>query len=140
MKNWIRKIGLVLIMVLVTGFLAACSAGSTIETTLTINDDLSGTRKMDLVINQSVFAEYFTGTIEELNVAITENCPAELTWSYDDSTGAQIYSFTLDFASLEDYESKVDNLIGENLDVDILISKSDSVWSTGVCVEENFTS
>lgn len=140
MKNWLRKIGLVLIMVLVTGLLAGCSAGSTVETTLTINEDLSGTREMQLVIDQSVFDKYFTGTIEDLSAAIKENCPADLTWSYDDSTGVKIYTFTLTFTSPQDYKTKVDNIIGEESDVEIVMSKSDSVWASGVMTKESFTS
>jgi len=140
MKNWIRKIGLVLMMLLVTGLLTACSAGSSVDTTLTINDDLSGTRAMNLVIDQSVFDEYFTGTIEDLNAAITEGCPAELTWVYDDSTGVKNYTFTLTFSSPEDYKTKVDTIIGEESDVEIIMSKSDSVWANGVLVDESFSS
>lgn len=140
MKNWFRKIGLILIMVLVTGLLTGCSAGSTVDTTLSVNEDLSGSRVMELVISQSVFDEYFTGTIEDLNAAITESCPADMKWVYDDSTGSKIYTFTIDFTSPEDYKAKVDNIIGEGSDVEIIISKSDSVWASGVMISENFSS
>ena len=92
MKKSVRKIGLMLMTILVAAFLAACSAGSTVDTTLTINNDLSGSRVMELVIDQSVFDENFTGTIEELNETITETCPADLAWVYDDSTGIKTYT------------------------------------------------
>ena len=59
MKKSVRKIGLMLMTILVAAFLAACSAGSTVDTTLTINNDLSGSRVMELVIDQSVFDENF---------------------------------------------------------------------------------
>ncbi len=140
MKNWFHKFGVILIMILVTGLLSGCSAGSTVETTLTINEDLSGTRVMELVIDQSVFDEYFNGTIEDLNAAATEGCPADLTWVHDDSTGINIYTVTLSFTSPQDYKEKVDRIIGEGSDVQIVMSKSDSVWASGVMVDESFSS
>lgn len=140
MKNWFRKISLILMLVLVTGLFTGCSAGSTVATTLTINEDLSGTRVMDLVIDESVFKEYFSGTIEDLNAAITEGCPSDLTWAYDDSTGVKKYTFTLNFTSPQDYKTKVDTLIGEGSDVALTITKSDSVWASGVMVDESFSS
>lgn len=140
MKKSIRKIGLILMTILVAAFLAACSAGSTVETTLTINDDLSGTRVMELVIDDEVFDENFTGTIEELSETITETCPAELAWVYDDSTGERIYTFTLEFSSVADYKTKVDTIIGEGSDVEITIAEVDSVWASGIKIKESFSS
>lgn len=140
MKKSVRKIGLMLMTILVAAFLAACSAGSTVDTTLTINNDLSGSRVMELVIDQSVFDENFTGTIEELNETITETCPADLAWVYDDSTGIKTYTFTLEFTSPTDYKTKVDAIIGEGSDAQITISKVESVWASGIYVEESFSS
>lgn len=140
MKKWFSKIKLILAMTLMVGLLTACNAGSTVETKLTINNDLSGSRVMELVINESVFSEYFTGTIEQLNAALTETCPAQLTWAYDDSTGSKIYRFTLNFSNPQDYKTKVDALIGEGSDVEIEITQADSVWASGVLVNESFSS
>ena len=140
MKKLFRKISLILMIVLATGLFTGCSAGSTVETTLNVNDDLSGSRVMELVIDQSVFNEYFSGTIEDLNAAITEGCPAELTWVYDDSTGVKKYIFTLAFSSPSDYKTKVDSIIGEGSDVTIEMTKAESVWASGVMVNESFSS
>lgn len=140
MKKWFSKIKLILAMTLMVGLLTGCNAGSTVETKLTINNDLSGSRVMELVINESVYNEYFTGTTEDLNAALTETCPTQLTWSYDDSTGSKIYAFTLNFTSPEDYKTKVDAIIGNESDVSIEITQSDSVWASGVLVNEGFSS
>lgn len=140
MKKWFSKIKLILAMTMMVGLLTGCNAGSTIETKLTINNDLSGSRVMELVINQSVYDEYFTGTTEELNAALAETCPAQLVWAYDDSTGTKVYKFTLDFTSPEDYKAKVDALLGEGSDVSIEITQADSVWASGVLVNEGFSS
>lgn len=125
---------------MLVGLLTGCSAGSTVETKLTINNDLSGSRVMELVINQSVFNEYFSGSIESLNAAITESCPSQLNWTYDASTGSKIYKFTLDFSSPEDYQNKVNALLGEGSEETVEITQADSVWANGVIVKESFSS
>ncbi len=140
MKKWFSKIKFIVVMTMLVGLLTGCNAGSTVETTLTINNDLSGSRVMELVINQSVFDENFSGTIEQLNEAITGACPSQLNWAYDDSTGSKIYKFTLDFSSPDDYKTKVDALLGEGSDVKIDITQAESVWASGVKVEESFSS
>lgn len=139
MSKIFRKICLALMMVMITGLLTGCSAGSTVDTILNINDDLSGSRVMTLVVDQSVYDEYFTGTVEQLNTVIAEKCPQELTWAYDDSTGVMIYTFTLNFTSPADYKTKVDAIIGEGSNVELTISKADSVWASGVYVKEQFS-
>ena len=140
MKKWFNKIKLMLILSMMIGLLTGCSAGSTVETKLTINKDLSGSRVMELVINQSVYNEYFSGTIEQLNAAITESCPSQLSWGYDESTGSKVYKFTLDFSNIEDYKTKVDSIIGDESDVTINVTQADSVWASGIYVKESFTS
>ena len=139
MNKILRKICLALMMVMVTGLLTGCSAGSTVDTVLKINEDLSGSRTMTLVVDQSVYDEYFTGTVEQLNTVITAKCPTELTWNYDDSTGVMIYTFALNFTSPADYKTKVDSIIGEGSNVELTITQADSVWASGVYVDENFT-
>lgn len=138
--KWIRKFKIVLLTMFVMSFLAGCSAGSTIETALNVNDDLSGSRVMDVVIADDVASEHFHATMEELSTLITERCPAELGWNYDESTGSKIYTFTLDFTSPEDYETKVRSVTGLESEELLTIKKADSVWASGVYVDENFSS
>lgn len=139
MSKILRKIAMVLMLVMLTGLLTGCSAGSTVDTVLTINKDLSGSRVMTLVVDQSVYDEYFTGTVEQLNALIKEKCPKQLKWSYDDSTGVMIYTFILDFASVSDYKNKVNAIIGEGSDTQLVITKAESVWASGIYVKEDFT-
>lgn len=138
--KWIRKFKIVLLTMFVMSFLAGCSAGSTIETALNVNEDLSGSRVMDVVIADDVASEHFHATMEELSALIGERCPAELGWSYDESTGSKIYTFTLDFTSPEDYTTKVCNVTGLESEDLLTIKKADSVWASGVYVDESFSS
>ena len=138
MKKFRRYVSLFVMALLSCLLLTGCSAGSTINTTLTINNDLSGTRVMEVAIDDSVFSESFTGTMQDLNAVIESNCPAELTYTYSEDTGIKTYRFELGFSSVEDYQSKVNTLLGEGYTVSV--QKSDSIWATGVYVNEDFTS
>ncbi len=149
MKKRIHKIaGVFVLMVLVLATLTGCDDASTIETSIIINKDLSGVRKMDVVIDDTVLAENFSGTIEDITAVVEENCPSELTWTYDNSTGANVYHVELAFLSPEDYENKVDAILDPNDEYEdnaeepkwVVMSSSDSVWVNGIYLDENFSS
>ena len=116
--------------------LAGCNAGSTVDTTLTIEKDLSGVRQMTVVIDDSVFNQYFNGTIEDINALMDTSCPQELTWSYSEAGGTKKYVFELVFSSLDDYKEKVTAILGH--EPEITISTPDSVWANGISVTEGF--
>lgn len=138
-KSTIKKLVLLILSVLMLGSFTGCSAGSTLETTITINKDLSGVRTMDVIIDDSVFSEYFNGTVEDLSALIESKCPAELTWSYSDSAGSKTYSFELAFSSVADYESKAQTLTGNTGDI-LVLNAPENVWATGFYLEEDFSS
>ncbi len=149
MKKRIHKIaGVFVLMVLVLATLTGCDDASTIETSIIINKDLSGVRKMDVVIDDTVLAENFSGTIEDITAVVEENCPSELTWTYDNSTGANVYHLELAFLSPEDYENKVDAILDPEDEYEdnaeepkwVVMSSSDSVWVNGIYLDENFSS
>lgn len=116
--------------------LAGCNAGSTVDTTLVLEKDLSGVRQMTIVIDNSVFNQYFNGTIEDINTLMDTSCPQELTWSYSEAGGTKQYVFELAFSSLDDYKEKVAAILG--YEPEITISTPDSVWANGISVTENF--
>ena len=117
---------------------AGCSAGSTIDTKLQVNKDLSGQRLMSISIDNDVFEEYFNGTFADLNNYISANCPEQLQWSYSEETGYSQYVFVLAFQNIEEYEKKVAALMGEEKTIEI--SVPDSIWASGIYVDEDFSS
>lgn len=118
--------------------LAGCGAGSSVDTTLILNSDLSGVRQMTVTIDQKVFEQNFNGTVENINALLETQCPPELTWSYSDADGNMRYCVSLEFSSLDDYRAKVAAILGS--DPQINISVPDSIWASGISVEESFTS
>lgn len=131
------RIMMVLCMLLSFTFLAGCSAGSTIDTTLNINKDMSGTRVMTIKINNSVFGEYFKGSADDLKAVVDSSCPSAMTYEYSEADGNPTYTFTISFTSKDDYLNKVGSLV-EGATVDIQVP--DTVWANGFAVNESFTS
>lgn len=138
MKNVFKKIALLILSVLCILGLSACSAGSTIETELTINQDLSGKRVMEVAINADAFRDNFHGDINTLNQIVESNCPKELTWKYQNLDGVDSYHVELDFSSPEDYKQKVERLLGKETTLEL--SAPATIWANGFRIEEGFTS
>lgn len=145
-----RKIGyrlgifllLISSMILVTG---CTTPASKINTELTINEDLSGVRKMKVSVNRSLMEEHFEGTIEDINAIITENCPEELTWTYEDSGATYEYIVELSFESVEDYNQKVHKILtGEQMETGdepwIEMESQSTLLRESFYLEEDFTS
>ena len=134
----LRNLLAALILMLAALAMSGCKAGSSIDTTLAVNKDLSGSRVMKIAIDDSVFQENFTGTIEDLQELVKTACPADLSWSYDDSEEIKTFTFVLNFTGLDDYQTKVSNLLGG--EHEITMEAPDSIWVNGVSIREDFTS
>lgn len=136
-----KKIRLLLVAALLSfAFLmTGCSDGSTLETTMNLDKSCAGNRTMDLVVNDSVFQENFTGSYEDLDALIDATCPDSLTWGKTESEdGVKKYTFVLNFSSPEDYKAKVEALIGEERELTMEVAES--IWSNGFILNERFGS
>lgn len=138
MKRLRYYLSVLLIAITVCMSLTACSAGSMIETTLKINEDLSGVRVMDVYIDESVFSESFKGTLDDLNNVIVANCPSAITYSVAEKDGTNVYTFELAFTSLDDYKAKVMAVTGQEPTIDIKLA--DTIWANGFYASESFDS
>lgn len=127
-----------MILMLAALTMSGCKAGSSIDTTLTVNQDMSGSRVMKIAIDDSVVQENFSGTMEQLQELVKTTCPADLSWSYDDSEGVKTFTFVMNFTGIDDYKTKVSNLLGGERQ--ITMEAPDSIWVNGVNIQEDFTS
>ncbi len=139
-QGMLRKIGIFIVILVAAASLSGCTVGSTIDTVLTINPDLSGSRVMTLTVDQNIYNQYFAGSVESLNSLLEKKCPKELSWSYDRSSGKMVYTFALDFISVADYKAKADAILGSGSDTVIEMTYADSIWADGLELRENFTS
>lgn len=137
-KMWLVSLLVVLFVFALTG----CSAGSTIDTTLYLNADMSGSRVMQVTLINDVFSQYFNGSVDDLSNLVAASCPGSMSYTYEYLEDAyHVYTFRLDFSSVQDYKTKVAAIMGvtpEELNVEIAMP--DSVWATGVRIEESFSS
>lgn len=134
----IKRLILVMLMLFSFVSLTGCGNGATVNTTLTVNADYSGVRTMQMVFAQTTFDQYFTGTIDDLNNTITGSIPDGMTYDYSESNGNYYYQFYINFSSVEDYNAKVQAIIGEDNVAEI--NCPDSVWVSGIYVNETYTS
>ena len=138
MKNCFKKMLLACLLTVSAWLISGCSSGSTVDTNLVINQDLSGARVMDVRIDGSAFSSYFKGDINQLNEAVSAACPPELSWEYANEDGTNMYHVRLDFSSPEDYKKKVESILGSETTLEL--SAPDTVWANGFRVDEGFTS
>ncbi|MGN0342550.1 MAG: zinc-ribbon domain-containing protein [Roseburia sp.] len=138
MKKLAKKLSILLILVLAATMFTACSAGSTVNTVLTLNADGSGQRVMTIAISDSVFNDYFNGTTDDINGVAEELCPDGMTWAYSENDGVKTYTATIEFTSIDDYQQKVENILGYETEIEY--SSSDTVWANGVYLQESFSS
>lgn len=134
----IKKVAYLILIILSMGILIGCSDRSNIQTTLTLNKDMSGSRQMDISFKQATLDEDFKGTNEQIKALVDGNIPKYLEYTFEKKEDQYIYHFTLNFNSPEDYVSKVEYIL-EN-DVEIDMKSSDSFWVSGFQVKENFNS
>lgn len=133
----IRRLAVLLISAMLSMLLTGCAAGATLNTALVLNDDLSGQRIMDVVLDDSSFSEYFSGSYDDLANVIAAGCPDGMAYTYSEDTGAKVYRFTIDFASPQDYQQKTSAILGRDTAVDI--SAPNSVWASGFRAREDFS-
>ena len=118
--------------------LTACGNGADILTDVTLEDDFSGSRVMEVSISKEAFEEYFDGSFEDIKNLISDTCPKELTYEISESESSLICVFSLEFDSVDTYKKKVENILGEEREISVL--KGDTFLSQGISYEENFTS
>lgn len=143
MKKVLQKTMLVLaaVMVCATGIKQEAKAATTTEVTL--NEDLSGERVMEVVLTKSNKEWYLKGKNGKtfLN-QIKKKCPSQLSYEVKNYEGGYKFTYKLSFDSLEDYEDKVLHLLEDYTSEEALVTLDlgEAPFSAGIQYQENFTS
>lgn len=139
MKKNISIIFLVIVVIFSALTLGGCYNNSqdiTLNTTLTINTSNAGSRKMDLYIpNTMVDTENKAQKLDEL---ISKYCPHDITFNKAYMDENVVYSFVITFESYNDYLEKLRAILG--FDPGVIISRPDTIFTSGTRVKENFSS
>lgn len=118
--------------------------GVRVGTELTIDENISGTRTMTLTVSQSDVDDALGGDISKANHVITDNVPSSLSYSGLTKNGdSYTGTMTLTYESLEDYTTKVTELLetsGFDGTPELTLSYVNEGLVEGVQVIENFSS
>lgn len=115
-------------------------SGCGVELTSKVNldENFSGTRTMSCTFSSRDFQRYFDGTQKDLDQTIEDSCPSQLTYKRTSDGGNYIYTFSLSFSSLDDYQEKVEKIL--NFAPKVTWQYGDSPFVSGLIYKENFSS
>lgn len=135
-----------MVVALVVTLLAGCGADvSTVMNLNTAEGGFSGTRVITLLISNEDITSSVTGGLAGLETVLKENLPADLTYTISAPSDSESkIEFTLTFSSLDDYKTKVTNILAANAEneivPEIVYEKDDTIFRTGLKFTENFQS
>lgn len=129
-----KKIILFLLISLFGLFFTAC--GGELETTVELEQDLSGCRTMKYVISKEDFSENSNVSIGVAEKQIATKCPAEFEYEFKQTEDEYILTFTMPFASLEDAQAKMEAVAGKTCE--IAFYQGEGVFCEGFSYEEKF--
>lgn len=137
MKKFLRVLLPCFLILIGIGLLGGCSKRPpiTFSSIIDIQADESGTRTMTVTANKKTLQKLFHNSSFSFQSFITANCPKELLASdYEETASAYEFYFVLSFASLDEYQEKIDALTGiENFST---ISRPQTGIKTGFILSE----
>lgn len=138
--KYLKRVFILNIVIISILFVSGCSFNniSTLNTELIIDENFSGKRVMTLSIDEALLS---SKSIDVFKISdfIFSNAPKDLSFERARNSNKIDFIFTLSFNSLDDYRSKVKNIIGNDADTSYFYSK-ENLFTNGVKVYENFTS
>ncbi len=137
MKSKFLRLAVLIVAVLTMAlFLSACDTEIDVATELSVDGDFSGQRIMK---TEGIKKSDLGGNnmAESILNDIKTSAPAPMKVEYTEADGKYFIDFSIPFTSIEDYENKIESVIGN--DIDITYSTADTAFSSSVNFQENFT-
>ena len=126
MKKGKKYIWLLLVLLLVMCLSGCGKRQLMVRTELTLLEDGSGSRQMEIEIRKSDFENVFSGVnTEEFNGCISEGCPTQLTMVREEEEGVFRYLITMQFSSIEEYRMMASEVIGKEVEISFFQPESD---------------
>lgn len=119
-----------------TLFLTAC--GIEVSTNMNIEDNFHGKRVISCFVSKQDMASYFKGDVKNIDSMLENNYPDCFLYSKKETTHGTEFIFEIPFQSMEDYEASVSSVL--HFSPEIEYSYTDSLFSNGITLKENFTS
>ncbi len=138
-RNHRNKVPFVLLLVCIILYLSGCMQSKVaIQTNLAVEKDGSGSRQMELTIEQGAFETLFGSDLEKIMETIQQNCPKGVEWSVSEEEKQYKFRCTLQFDSLKDYKKKAKVMAGRSVSIEV--EQPESVFASGLRYEEDFDS
>lgn len=120
------------------GILILTGCGIEVSTDLSLNQKFCGSRTMTCFVSQSDIIQYFQGDLSKIDNLLENNCPDCLDYKKKEVKNGYEFTFRLSFQSLDEYKTAVGSLL--HFSPKISFYGSDSIFSKGLKISENFTS
>lgn len=117
-------------------FLCACGAG--LKTELSIQQDLSGCRRITCTIDNRELNNFVYGGINGLELLIRQNIPQSMQYQITADDTLTTVTFTIEFSSPADYRQKITNILKTQTDSTIILRQN--IFINGIYIHEEFTS
>lgn len=117
-------------------FLTAC--GIEVSTNMNIEENFHGKRVISCFVSKQDMASYFKGDLKNVDSMLENNCPDCFVYSKKETTNGTEFIFEIPFESMEDYEAAVSSVL--HFSPEIEYAHTDSLFSNGITLKENFTS
>lgn len=126
------------LLLLFTGIFLLTGCGIKVSTDLSLNQDFKGSRTVTCFVSYADMIKYFKGNSSNIDTMVESNCPDCLTYEKKETGNGYEFIFTLSFQSLEEYKTSLGSIL--NFSPEITFYGSDSIFSKGLKISENFTS
>lgn len=132
----VKKYLIVLGIFVLTLILSGC--GGKVNTTIKLNEDLSGERIMKVYFDKNENDKYIKGDSKTIAEVVKKSTPEQLEFKSEETENGYTYYFTMKFSSLEDYTDKVNKLLPEYNEAEIEFGQAASPFVKGISYKENF--
>lgn len=117
-------------------FFTAC--GGTLNTTVELEQDMSGRRVMEYEVSKEDFQEYSNVSIAVVEQQVSQNCPEGWTYEFKQTQDSYILTFTMPFSSVEDAMERMEAVTGTPGSCEISCYQAEGVFCEGFSYEEQF--
>lgn len=131
-----RRIILLMLMSLLGLLFTAC--GGTLNTTVELEQDMSGRRIMKYEVSKEDFQEYSNVSIAVAEQQVSRNCPEGWQYEFKQTQDSYVLTFIMPFSSIEDAQTKMEAVTGSAGSCGISYYQASGVFCEGFSYEEAF--
>lgn len=109
--------------------------GPEIMTQMELTQEFQGKRVMTVTLTRAELKEWCKVSAEQLNQVLQENTPAELEYHFLSDDNGYVFSYTLSFSNLDEYQNKIEKLTGKRANV--LLEMPKTPFTSGVMLTDD---